>query len=449
LYFNCALLVFAQANDAAPVDSAPKPIAVSVSAGVPLRVVATEKIRFRKDQTVHARVVEPVFAFDREVIPAGSELIGSIKGLKPVSGRKRAAAILGGDFTPLHEPEIEFDTLVLNDGRRIPVQTLVTPGGGAVVRFKGASPRKRGTLAAAKQAAHDQIDGQKRALIEAVKAPGKLQRASDTLLARLPYHPQSWPTGTRLNAQLLSPLDFGAAAVPRAELSQLGAQPERDSVVHARLITSLNSRSAAKGMTVEALLSQPLFSLDHHLLFPEGSRLCGTVVQVRPARLWHRNGQLRFAFQSIEPALTVTESARDMWRVEGQLESVEVGGKEKITMDSEGGTKVTSSKTRFIAPAVTVMLAAGGLDQDPVRSNGVPTGAIQSNAAGQALAGGVGFGLIGMGLGQISRPVAAAIGFYGAGWSIYSNVVGRGQEVQFPAETAIEVRFGSRVGPKQ
>jgi hypothetical protein len=54
-----------------------------------------------------------------------------------------------------------------------------------------------------------------------------------------------------------------------------------------------------------------------------------------------------------------------------------------------------------------------------------------------------------MGLGQISRPVAAAIGFYGAGWSIYSNVVGRGQEVQFPAETAIEVRFGSRVGPKQ
>ena len=138
-----------------------------------------------------------------------------------------------------------------------------------------------------------------------------------------------------------------------------------------------------------------------------------------------------------------------MWTVEGLLEGVEAGGKDKIAMDSEGGTKVTSSKTRFIAPVLAVMLAGRALDRDHVRVNGTPTGAIQSNAGGQAIAGSVGFGLIGAGLGQISRPVATVIGFYGAGWSIYSNIVGRGQEVKFPAETAIEVRFGARAGQKQ
>ena len=430
-------------------NAAERLIQLRVDKGVPLRVIVTEKIRFKKNQLVHARLVEAVFAFDREVAAPGSDVIGKIKSLQSVSRRTRAAAIMGGDFTPLREPEIEFDTLVLNDGRRIALQTRSTLGGGPVVRFEGTKTRKRGKIAAAKQAARDQIDARKRKVLEAVKAPGKLERIGDALLARLPYHPQSWPKGTRLLAVLQAPLDFGIAAVSTSELSQIGMQPGADSVVHARLTTNLDSRSSIKGMTVEALLSQPLFSLDHHVLFPMGSRLRGTVLQVRPARRWHRNGQLRFAFQNIEPVLEGRERTQTLWSVEGQLDGVEAGGKDKIAMDSEGGTKVTSSKTRFIAPVLAVMLAGRALDRDHVRVNGAPTGAIQSNAGGQAIAGSVGFGLIGAVLGQISRPVATVIGFYGAAWSIYTNIVGRGREVKFPAETAIEVRFGARVEQAQ
>lgn len=430
-------------------NAAERLIQLRVDKGVPLRVIVTEKIRFKKNQLVHARLVEAVFAFDREVAAPGSDVIGKIKSLQSVSRRTRAAAIMGGDFTPLREPEIEFDTLVLNDGRRIALQTRSTLGGGPVVRFEGTKTRKRGKIAAAKQAARDQIDARKRKVLEAVKAPGKLERIGDALLARLPYHPQSWPKGTRLLAVLQAPLDFGIAAVSTSELSQIGMQPGADSVVHARLTTNLDSRSSIKGMTVEALLSQPLFSLDHHVLFPMGSRLRGTVLQVRPARRWHRNGQLRFAFQNIEPVLEGRERTQTLWSVEGQLDGVEAGGKDKIAMDSEGGTKVTSSKTRFIAPVLAVMLAGRALDRDHVRVNGAPTGAIQSNAGGQAIAGSVGFGLIGAVLGQISRPVATVIGFYGAAWSVYTNIVGPGREVKFPAETAIEVRFGARVEQAQ
>lgn len=414
-----------------------------------MRVIVTGKLRFKENEPVHARTVEPVFAFDREVVPPGTEVSGRIESLDPVARGRRVAAILGGDFTPLRDPRIEFDTLVLKDGRRIPLQTQVTPGSGTVVRFDAAKGQKKGKIANAKQIARDQLDARKRAAIEAVRAPGKMQRLGDVLLARLPYHPQSWPAGTRLNAELLAPLDFGTASIPAAQLSEFGAQPTSDSTVHAWLITDLDSRTATKGAAVEAILSRPLFTGDHHLVYPEGSRLRGTVVQARAARYWHRNGQLRFAFQNIEPPATGIQPAQATRRVEGQLESVEVGGKDKMAMDSEGGTKVTSSKTRFIAPVVTVMLAGRGLDRDRDLVNGTPTGAIRSNAGGQAVAGAVGFGLIGAGIAQISRPVSAVIGFYGAGWSVYSNIIGRGREVRFPTDTPIEVRFGSRVTPQK
>jgi len=421
-------------------------ISLNVKKGVPLRVIATEKIRFKKDQPVHGRLVEPVFAFDREVIPQGSEVTGRIKDLHPVSRRRRVNAFMSGDLTPLRDPDIEFDTLIAKDGRRIPLQTQVTPGSSATIRF-ATNAKKKGRIAGTKQAVRDQIESRKVEVITAVKTPGKLQRLSDNLLARLPYHPQYWPNGTRLNAELLAPLDFGMAAIPVTELSQLGAEPTGDLVVHARLVTDLDSRSDAKGMAVEALLTQPLFSADHHLLFPEGSRLRGSVVQVRPARSWHRNGQLRFSFQNFEPEMSGAAPVQTARRVEGQLDGVEVGAKEKVTIDSEGGAKVTSSNTRFIAPAVKLLMASAGLDRDRAEVNGVPTGGLQSNAGGQAVAGAAGFGLIGAGLGQISRPVSAAIGFYGAAVSLYTNLIGPGQNLKFPVQTPIEVRFASRVAP--
>ncbi|HWF46800.1 MAG TPA: hypothetical protein VG168_07330, partial [Bryobacteraceae bacterium] len=255
---------------------------------------------------------------------------------------------------------------------------------------------------------------------------------------------------TRLNADLLEPVDFGTANISAKELSGAGEAPASNSVVYARLACNLDSRTASKGMAVEAILSRPLFSQDHLLLYPVGSRLTGTVLQVRAPRSWHRSGQLRFAFEDLQaPAGTVavasTPAAREPERrIQGELDGVAGDSKQKIAVDSEGGTKATSSKTRFIAPAVTLMLAGRGLDRDPVRQNGVPTGAVKSAAGGQAIAGAVGFGLIGVGLGEISPPFSAALGFYGAAWSVYSNVVGPGHNLTFPAETPIEVRLGSR-----
>ena len=430
-------------------SSPPAAISLTVNRGVPLRLILTKRLHFKLNEPVVARIVDPVFAFDREILPPGLQVIGRITALPGVPWRQRLAAILAGDLTPLREPAIEFDTLVLKDGKRIPLQTYVTPGSFSTIRFAVAQPGKKGRLAQARTAARQQIDTRKRAVIDAVKAPGKMQRLGYALLDRLPYHPQTLAAGTRFDAKLLTPIDFGTVTLPASELGEIGSQPAADSVAHARLSAALSSRSAHRGTPVEAILSQPLYSSDRHLVFPESSVLQGEVVQAKAARRWHRNGQLRFLFQEIEPPASAL-SEPHIQHVEGPLDSVDVGNtKDKVQMDAEGGTKTVASKKRFIAPAVTLFLAGRGLDNDPVRVHGIATGAHQTNSGGRALSGGVGFGLIGAALGQISRPFAATLGFCGAARSIYTHLIARGQDVEFPANTPIEIRFGLRTGPRK
>ena len=51
--------------------------------------------------------------------------------------------------------------------------------------------------------------------------------------------------------------------------------------------------------------------------------------------------------------------------------------------------------------------------------------------------------MIGAAVSQISRPVGIAMGVYGAARTIYTNVLGRGHEVTFPADTPIQVRLAA------
>src|SRR5450756_1381344 len=78
---------------------------------------------------------QPVYAFDRIVVPVGSEIIGKVTKIETLSGGKRTQAALNADFTPRRKVEIGFDELVLGDGRRFPLHTSVTPGSGQVIEL--------------------------------------------------------------------------------------------------------------------------------------------------------------------------------------------------------------------------------------------------------------------------------------------------------------------------
>ncbi len=447
----CAVAVFSAVSLAAQTATTPTPAEIerlAVPEGAPLRVILTEKLRFKMNQPVHARIVDPVYAFDREVLPAGTEVSGRITGFQSAPRWARITSMLGGNFTPLRDPRLTFDTLTLKDGRSISIQTSTSPGTDTVVRFKaGATEQKKGKVATATEIARQQIESRKRAVIDAVKGPGKMDRVKQALWSFLPWHPHYLPATSRFNAKLLSPIDFGEVSVPSSDLAEVGSEPPPDAIIAARLIPSLDSRTVGHGAEVEAVLTRPLFSADNHLLFPEGSRLSGNVTQAEPARRWHRNGKLAFMLTRMEPPRSLAAQLKTpaAQEVEGRLDGVEVNAKDgAVQIDEEGGAAAASSNKRFVVPAIMMVLAMNGSEgPEPVRVHHIPTGAYRNNYGPRLISGGIGFGLIGLAMGRLLGPIGPVLGFYGAGRSVYSNIVARGQEVSFPADTPIEIRLSS------
>jgi hypothetical protein len=441
------LLSFAGGAVAQNASAAAKTIPLTVEPGVPISVELLKPVRIRKvGAPLEGRVIEPVYVFDRLVVPAGSEVRGRVAKIDPVPRGRRARAIANGDFTPFHHATFEFDTLILKDGERLPIDTTVSQGAQNVVHLvAGGKQKEEGTLHRKTAEVRRQIEATKKQSIEEIKAPGKLKRLKAMLAAELPYHRQSLPAGTRFTLELKEPLNLGAALLTSEELERVGAEIPPSSNVHVWLKTPLSSATDRKGTPVEAVVSQPVFTKDHQLILPEGSRLKGQVLTARPARHLGRNGQLRFAFRQI----VLPAGAKRA--VEAGLQSADVPSSSHLKLDAEGGAHGASSKTRFLAPTIEILLATSSVADADSRARQIQEG---SGDPGQVAGGGVrgaaGFGLVGTVVGLLahSRPVSSGFALYGAAWSVYSHLVARGHEVIFPQYTAMDIRFGSHEGPK-
>jgi hypothetical protein len=347
---------------ASSVPSASTPlqsVALSIPKGTPLQVALDQEIRVKKvGQPIHGRIVEPVYAFDHLVIPIGSEVIGQVAKIGEIPGGKRTAAVLDADFTPERKVEVNFDDLVLADGRHIRLQSSVTPGSGQAIRFVAAGEgkeKKKGVKDAAAEKtkqAKEQARQQWDIAMKQLKTPGRMHRLKRYVEAQLPVHAQYIPVGTIYFAELTVPLDFGTELMTPQMAASIGGPLPPGSVVHARLITPLTSATTQKGEAVEAVISQPLLDGERHLILPQGSRLEGTVRQVQPARHMKKNGQLRIAFQKLIPPDGIAE------KVDATLEGVQSGKDANVKLDSEGGAEATTPKTRYLATAVALALAA-------------------------------------------------------------------------------------------
>jgi type IV secretory pathway VirB10-like protein len=419
----------------------PQTVALTVAKGAPLQVALDQEIRVKKvGQPVHARIVEPVYAFDHIVVPVGSEVIGEITKIESLSEGKRTLAVLNADFTPLRKVEVGFHELVLPDGRRFPLHASVAPGSGQVIELVTSADEKEKknrvkNMASektneAKQRAHEQWDN----AMKELKTPGKVRRLERYGEAQLPVHRQYIPAGTVYFAELVDPLDFGSVVMTASMASSIGAELPEGSVVHARLVTPLSSATSHKGQDVEAVLSQPLMDGDR-LILPQGSRLKGTVKQAQPARRMKKNGQLRIAFSELVPPDGIEQ------KIVSTLEGVQAGKDANVKLDSEGGAEATTSKSRYLGTAVSLglamMAAKGGEDHDHDGGN--------NNGAAGGLGG---FKLVGMIMGAAvrSRAFGTTMGAYGAAVSIYTNFMARGHEVVFPKNTAMQIGVGTRAG---
>ena len=422
--------------------SSPQSVGLSVPKGTPLQVALDQEIRVKKvGQPVHALIVEPVYAFDRLVIPVGAQVTGQITKIEAISKGKRTVAGLDADFTPERMVEISFNDLVLPDGSQFQLQTIVSPGSGQVIRFVAATESKdrKGLKDAASEKTREAKQQAKQEWDKAIRQlrmPGRMRRLRRYAEAQLPFHAQYIPAGTVYFAELDRSLDFGTEMMTPQMASSIGGALPPGSVVHARLITPLTSATSQKGEAVEAVTSQPLFDSGYHLILPQGSRLRGSVSQVQPARRMKKNGQLRIRFQELIQPDGIQE------KVEATLEGVQSAKAGNVKLDSEGGAEATTPKARYLATALSLALAAASVRSDSDVDHGI---ARTGNGTGARVAGGAnGFKLVGIGLGLAvkSRALGYTMGAYGAGMSVYAHFIARGQEVVFPKNTAMEIGIG-------
>jgi hypothetical protein len=162
-----------------------------------------------------------------------------------------------------------------------------------------------------------------------------------------------------------------------------------------------DSARTLRGSLVQAVVTEPLFSEDHRLILPEGTVLTGEVTFARAARRFHRNGQLRFLFETVQAGPA---------GLQGSLYSVQ-GGDPRLALDDEGGARITHSKSRVAAPALAGLALGFSLhrrwDYD---TDGLGPEAQYGTAESKGLGGFFGAGLIGAGLSQASRPMAVGFG---------------------------------------
>jgi hypothetical protein len=132
----------------------------------------------------------------------------------------------------------------------------------------------------------------------------------------------------------------------------------------------------------------------------------------------------------------------------GSLNAVDVSQSDRVALDDEGGARVTNSKTRFVAPALAILALQGSRGHEHHKDNdgdpydlGTAPPRISGNPGSQSLGGFFGFGLVGVGLSLVSRPVGIAFAAVGAVRITYHNIVGKGRELSLPADTPIQIRL--------
>jgi len=439
------LVEFSNAWSSTPVSPTAETVSLTVPKGIVLQVALDREVRIRKvGQPIHGLLVEALYAFDQEVVPVGSEVLGRITEIQGPSRKRRVWAALNMNFTPVRKVQVEFDEMVLPDGKRLPIKTAVTPGSGRTLQLVTSidSEKKRTAKDAASDKMKEAIREAKRkweATMKQVKEPGKAHRLKRFGLAQLPARPQYLDAGTVYFAELQEPLDFGRKPLPPPLLAAGDPAPLPCRLLaHAQLLTPLNSATTPPEAPVEAILVQPLFADDGRLLLPQGTRVNGSVVEARPARRFGRSGKLRIAFRELIPLGGMEQTV-----AAANLEGVQSGAEENVRLDVEGEARSTAPKRRYLSTGIAVALAVAAHKDSDVE-DGVSSGGTD---ASEGIAGGAaGFRLPGMVVGALvpAQPLALGMGIYGASRTAYSSFVARGREVVFPKGTAMEIGFALR-----
>jgi len=75
-------------------------VPMSVPSGTPIKVALDSEVRIREvGQSIHGKTTEPVYAFDRLLIPAGTPVNGRVSAIDAVPKRVRTMQAMDGNFS--------------------------------------------------------------------------------------------------------------------------------------------------------------------------------------------------------------------------------------------------------------------------------------------------------------------------------------------------------------
>jgi hypothetical protein len=381
------------------------------------------RARLRKGTEVEGVLTEPVYVYDRLVLPADAIMRGRVSHVVPADRKIRTQALLNGDVTPLHDPAVNFTSIRVGDQdvvisseallRSVQLVNFV-PGG----KKQSLAQKAKKLIKERIQSAHD-----------AFLAPGKGDRALRLLYSQMPYHPQRiWP-GSQFIADLNAPAALTVPAETPPVIAPADASTLDNIVVTARLVAPLSSDLAKKGDVVNAVVTRPVFNAQHQMVLAEGAHLEGTVLQAEASRSFGRNGQLRFVFRGVQ------RTHEEQQQIHGTLTAAEGSSTQNLTVDEEGGVKSNPDKNRFVAPLVLGVLAVAGHDSDR-----------DGNSLGRDTVASNGFGIVAriLALTVNDRNVSTGFATYALAKSIYFRFLTRGHAVTFPRDTVVQVQLGTR-----
>jgi hypothetical protein len=394
------------------------PLHPVLPAGTSLQVEIIRHYPVKTGEDIEGHLLHPIFAQGKLVVPKDTLLHGKVVALDP-DKKTRWHGRLRGDFTPFHTPQIQFDELLLPGGA-VPISANRAQNGAPVLHLAapGATPRQ--SLIARYWA---QAKSQVRDRVAYFTAPGIGDRALQVLYHQLPYHPERIEAHTMWSVDLTAPLTLPNLVAAAPDPASPSAGPGKAEIwyVHALLSNDLTSATAKAGDPIQALVVEPVFDKDRQLVVPQGSMLVGRVSEAKAARPLGRNGKLRFNFQQV----SFPEGPGQA--VQGSLAGATAESRQDLALDAEG-TITPRNQSSVIAPLLLTMLAGRALDQD-------------GNITAQAGVASNGFGFVGriVGVAAGNRNLAAGIGYYAAGLSVYENFLRQGRDVIFPKDTRIEI----------
>jgi len=417
------LAIFLLLAKNASAQTAPETQGVTLATGVPLHVRVTRTAKLRRGTTVEGLLTEPVYVYDRLVLPVGSVVTGNVSNLVPAEKKLRVQAILDGDVTPLHNPVVDFDHVRVGD-QDVALNSEALIRSAQLVNFTPAGARPS-LFQQAKKLIRNRIQSTK----EAFFAPGKKDRLLRLLYSQLPYHPQRIWNGTQFIADLKEPAQVNMASEPKPSIVPASTATLDRLNVTARLITPLDSNTTKKGDPVTAVVTVPVFDPQQQLVLPEGTELEGTVLQSKPAKSFGRNGQLHFVFRGVK------RSGEENQQVRGTLQAAEGNHAQNLSVDEEGAVKSHPDQNRFVAPLVLGVLTIAGHDRDKDGGSGLGRDTVSSN----------GFGVIAriIALTVNDRNVATGFGIYATAKSVYFRFLTGGKPVAFPKDTVIKIQLAT------